>query len=68
ALYYIITKHPRAMSTVSTVLITVGGFVLLPGVSACIGHVVFTTHAVQATGAIAVAVGKWLKTVLDSTT
>jgi len=56
------------MSTVSTVLVTVGGFVLLPGVSACIGHVIFTPQAVQAIGAISVAVGKWLKTALDSTT
>ena len=53
---------------VSTVLVTVGGFVLLPGVSACIGHVIFTPQAVQAIGAISVAVGKWLKTALDSTT
>jgi len=65
-LTYFVKKHPKVVSTVSTVLITMGGIVLLPGVSECIGGKIFTPNAVLATGAIAVAVGKWLKSAVDS--
>jgi hypothetical protein len=65
-LTYFVTKHRKVASTISTVLITVGGIVLLPGVAACIGGTMFTPHAVQAAGAIAVAVGKWFKVTVDS--
>jgi len=59
-------KHPKIVSAVSAVLITVGEIVLLPCVSACIGSIIFAPHAVKAAGAIAVAVGKWLKGAVDS--
>jgi len=66
-LAYFVTKHRKVMSTISAVLIAAGGIVLLPGVSACIGGtMVFTPQAVQAAGAIAVGVGKWLKAAVDS--
>jgi hypothetical protein len=62
-----VAKHRKVMSTISTVLITVGGIVLLPGVSACVGGaMMFTPQAVQAAGAIAVGVGKWLKAMVDA--
>jgi hypothetical protein len=32
---YLIVKHPKVVSTVSTVLTTVGGIILFPGVSTC---------------------------------
>lgn len=63
---YVVMGHPNIVSAVSAVLITVGGIVLLPGVSACIGSIIFAPHAVKAAGAIAVTVGKWLKGVVDS--
>jgi len=65
-LNYFITKHPKVVSAISTVLITVGSIALHPGVAACVGGPTFTQHAVQAVGAVAVAVGKWLRTALNS--
>lgn len=59
-------KHPKIVSAVSTVLITVGDIVLLPGVSACIGSIIFAPHAVKAAGAIAVTIGNWLRVAVDS--
>ena len=59
-------KHPKIVSAISTVLITVGGILLLPGVSACIGSRIFPPHAVKAAGAIGVTVGRWLKGAVDS--
>jgi hypothetical protein len=64
-LNYFITKHPKVVSAVSTVLTTVGSIALHPGVAACIGGP-SAQHAVQAVGAVAVAVGKWLRTALNS--
>jgi len=65
-LNYFITKHPKLVSAVSTVLITVGSIALHPGVAACVGGPTLAPHAVQAVGAVAVAVGKWLRTALNS--
>ena len=45
---YVVMKRPKIMSVVSTVLITVGHILLLPGVSACIGSIIHTPHAVKA--------------------
>jgi hypothetical protein len=63
---YLITKHPKAVSTVSTVLIVVGGIVLFPGISAWANGTVLAHPAVTIAGAIAVAVGKWLRAALNS--
>ena len=59
-------KRPKIMSVVSTVLITVGHILLLPGVSACIGSIIHTPHAVKAAEAITVTVRKWLEGEVDS--
>jgi hypothetical protein len=67
-LNYFFTKHPKLVSAVSTVLITVGSIALHPGVAACVGGPTLAQHAVQAVGAVAVAVGKWLRTALNSAT
>jgi len=56
----------KVLSAVSTVLITGGNILLLPGVSACIGGVIFGPYAVQAAGSVAVAVGNRLKDAVDS--
>ena len=59
-------KHTKIASAVSAVFITVGDIVLLQGISACIGSIIFAPHAVKAAGAIAVVVGKLLKGAVDS--
>jgi len=68
ALGHLIAKHPKVMSTVPTVLITVGSIVLLPGFTACATGTTFAHPAVTVSGAIAVSVGKWLRAVVHSVT
>ena len=63
-----IIKHRKVVSTVSTVLITVGGVVLLPGLSACVSGTILAHPGVTFAGGIAVVVGKWLRRALDSAT
>lgn len=67
ALDFLTTEHPKVMSTLSAVLITVGTLPSLPGLSAGAGGAILASHAVQAAGAIAVGVGQWLKSAQDST-
>ena len=64
ALEYLTTKHPKVVSAFSIVLVAVGHIASHPGVSACVGGPILA--AVQSVGAIAVAVGKWLRKGLDS--
>jgi len=68
ALGYLIAKHPKTMSNVSTVLITVGSIALLPGLTTMAAGTIFAHPAVTVAGAIAVAVGKWLKAAVQSAT
>jgi len=63
---YLIAKHPKVVSTVSNVLIIVGGIVLLPGVSVWANGTIFGHPAVTVAGAIGVVVGKWLRSALKS--
>ena len=63
-----IIKHRKVVSTVSTVLITVGGIVLLPGLSACVSGTILAHPGMTVAGGIAVVVGKWLRSALDSAT
>ncbi|KAF8494945.1 hypothetical protein F5888DRAFT_1714348 [Russula emetica] len=67
ALDFLTSEHPKVMSTLSAVLITVGTLPALPGISAGAGGAILASHAVQAAGAIAVGVGHWLKSAQDST-
>jgi hypothetical protein len=66
ALDFLTTEHPKVMTTLSAVLITVGSLPALPGVTAGAGGAILASHAVQAAGAIAVGVGHWLKSAQDS--
>ena len=68
ALGYLIAKYPKTMSNISTVLITVGSIALLPGVTAMAAGTIFAHPAMTVAGAIAVAVGKWLKAAVQSAT
>jgi hypothetical protein len=58
---YLIAKHPKVVSIVSNVLITAGAIVLLPGFSTWVSGTIFAHPAVTVVGAIAVGIGKWLK-------
>ena len=62
----LISKHPKVLSTVSTVLTTVGGIILFPGVSACARGTILAHPAVTIAGGIAVAVGRRLRRALNS--
>jgi len=66
AVVYLIDKHPKVLSTVSTVLTTVGGIILFPGVAACASGTILAHPAVTLAGGIAVAVGRWLRRALNS--
>ncbi|KAH9958380.1 hypothetical protein BJV74DRAFT_753057, partial [Russula compacta] len=61
AVHRLITKHPKVMSSVSTVLIIMGSIVLLPGISACVNGTILAHPAVKVAAGVAVAVGKWLR-------
>jgi len=63
-LEYLTTKHPKVVSALSAVLVAVGNIASHPGVSVCVGGPILA--AVQSVGAIAVAVGRWLRNALDS--
>ncbi|KIK38613.1 hypothetical protein CY34DRAFT_771992 [Suillus luteus UH-Slu-Lm8-n1] len=58
ALNFLSAEHPRAMTTLSAVLITAG---TLPAIPAISGGTVLATGVAQAVGAIAVGVGNLLK-------
>ncbi|KAF8127630.1 hypothetical protein EV363DRAFT_465457 [Boletus edulis] len=58
ALNFLTAEHPRAMTTLSAVLITAG---TLPAIPAISGGTVLATGVAQAVGAIAVGVGNLLK-------
>ena len=58
ALNFLTAEHPKAMTTLSAVLITAG---TLPAIPAISGGTVLATGVAQAVGAIAVGVGNLLK-------
>lgn len=66
ALDFLTSEHPKVMTTLSAVLITVGSLPALPALSGAAGGTILASHAVQAAGAIAVGVGNWLKAAQDS--
>ena len=63
---HLIAKHPKVLSAVSTVLTTVGGMILFPGVSAYASGTMLAHPAVTIAGGIAVAVGRQLRRALNS--
>jgi hypothetical protein len=66
AVDYLIVRHPKVLSTVSTVLTTLGGIILFPGVSACAGGTILAHPAVTIAGGIALALGRQLRRALNS--
>jgi len=62
ALEFLNTEHPKVMTTLSAILITVGSIPAIPAISAGAGGAVLASGAAHAVGAIAVGVGSWLKT------
>ena len=66
AVDYSIARHPRVLSTASTVLTTVGGIILFPGVSAYARGTILAHPAVTIAGGIALVVGRWLRRALNS--
>jgi hypothetical protein len=66
AVDYLIAKHPKVLSIASTVLTTVGGIILFPGVSACARGTILAHPAVTIAGGIALAVGRRLRRALNS--
>ena len=63
---YLIARHPKALSTLSTVLTTVGGIILFPGVSAFGRGTILAHPTVTIAGGIALALGRRLRRALDS--
>ena len=61
-----IAKHPKVLSTVSTVLTTVGGIIGLPGFSEWAQGTILARPAVRVAGGIAFAVGRRLRHALNS--
>jgi hypothetical protein len=66
AVDYLIARHPKVLSTVSTALTIVGGIILFPGVTACASGTILAHPAVTLAGGIAVLVGRWLRRTLNS--
>jgi len=66
AVDYLNSKHPKVLSTVSTVLTTMGGIILFPDVSACAHGTILAHPAATIAGGIAVAVGRRLRRALKS--
>jgi hypothetical protein len=65
ALDYLTTEHPKVMTTISAVLITVGSIPAIPAISAGAGGAALASGAAHAVGAIAVGVGSWLRAQQD---
>lgn len=61
ALDFLTTEHPKVMTTLSAVLITVGTLPAIPALAGGAGGAFLASHAVQAAGAIAVGLGNLLK-------
>ena len=66
ALDFLTTEHPKVMTTLSAVLVTVGSLPAIPALAGGAGGVFLASHAVQAAGAIAVGLGNFLKSAQDS--
>ncbi|KAJ3482881.1 hypothetical protein NLI96_g6678 [Meripilus lineatus] len=61
ALDFLTTEHPKVMSALSAVLITVGSIPAIPAISAGAGGAFLASGTAHALGSIAVGIGSWLK-------
>ncbi|KAF9789581.1 hypothetical protein BJ322DRAFT_1043107 [Thelephora terrestris] len=66
ALDFMTTEHPKVMTTLSAILITVGTLPAIPALAGGAGGAFLASHAVQAAGAIAVGLGNLLKAAQDN--
>lgn len=66
ALDLLTTQHPKVMSTLAAVLITVGSIPALPFVASGAGGAILASGAVHAAGAVAVGLGTMIKAQQDS--
>jgi hypothetical protein len=62
ALSFLQNEHPKVMTTLSAVLITLGSIPALPAIHAGAGGAILASGAAQALGAIAVGVGQLMVT------
>ncbi|KAJ7599946.1 hypothetical protein C8J56DRAFT_909215 [Mycena floridula] len=62
ALDFLHTEHPKVMSTLAAILITVGTLPAVPAVAAGAGGALLASGAAHAVGAIAVGLGTWIQT------
>ena len=60
ALDFLTSEHPKAMSVISAILITVGSIPAIPAVAGGAGGAILASGAAQAIGAIAVGLGQAL--------
>ncbi|KAH9925662.1 uncharacterized protein BXZ73DRAFT_91085 [Epithele typhae] len=68
SLEFLSTEHPKAMTALSAVLITVGSLPALPAISAGAGGAFLASSAAQAIGSIAVGLGTILQAQADGKT
>jgi len=61
AMDILISEHPKVMTTLSAILITVGSIPAIPAISAGAGGVFLASSAAHTAGAIAVGLGSWIK-------
>lgn len=66
ALDLLTTEHPKVMTALSAILITVGSIPALPILAGGAGGAIMASGAVHAAGAVAVAVGTMIKATQDS--
>lgn len=66
ALDLLTTQHPKVMTTLAAVLITVGSIPALPFIASGAGGAILASGAVHAAGAVAVGLGTMIKAQQDS--
>jgi flagellar biosynthesis component FlhA len=66
ALDLLTTEHPKVMTTLSAILITVGSIPAIPAIAGGAGGAILASGAVHAVGAVAVGVGSWIKVQQES--
>jgi len=66
ALDLLTTEHPKVMTTLSAILITVGSIPAIPAIAGGAGGAILASGAAHAVGAVAVGVGSWIKAQQDA--
>jgi len=66
ALDLLTTEHPKVMTTLSAILITVGSIPAIPVIAGGAGGAILASGAAHAVGAVAVGLGSWIKAQQDA--